>query len=288
MSGDQAKGVKVEAKMDRACSHDSSRCCADGQTKDLMNQTLPPLGLPPKTVIDVWRVELDQPPEIAATLDEILSAEERERANRFVFARDAARFRLGRAMLRLGLAWYLEQPPREIRLTTGWRGKPRLADPSELHFNVSHCGGLALIAFTTVGEVGVDVEALGRDVEAVDIATSNFTRNEAALIASAPNPEEQVLLFLRFWTRKEAVLKADGCGIFDGLDSVDVSQPAANLVRLREGDNIESGWLVRDLNMVDGFAGSIAAPPGDWSIRKWNIRCEDAIRCFVARFPVEL
>src|SRR5580704_17946401 len=113
MSGDQAKGVKVEAKMDRACSHDSSRCCADGQTKDLMNQTLPPLGLPPKTVIDVWRVELDQPPEIAATLDEILSAEERERANRFVFARDAARFRLGRAMLRLGLAWYLEQPPRE-------------------------------------------------------------------------------------------------------------------------------------------------------------------------------
>jgi len=252
-----------------------------------MNQALPLFGLPPETAIDVWRIELDQPLEIAANLVEILSAEERERADRFVFARDAARFRLCRAMLRLGLAWYLKRAPREIGLTAGWRGKPRLAEPAGLYFNVSHCHGLALIAFTTVGEVGVDLEAAGRDLEAVEIASSNFTRKEAEMIASAPTSEEQIQLFLRFWTRKEAVLKADGCGILDGLDLVDVSQQAENLVRLPGGgvDSTESGWLVRDMDGIDGFAGAIAARPGDWSIREWAICCDDAVRLFQARFP---
>lgn len=250
-----------------------------------MNHALPLFGLPPKTIIDVWRIELDQPLDIAANLVEILSAEERERADRFVFARDAARFRLCRAMLRLGLAWYLKRAPREIGLTTGWRGKPRLAEPAGLYFNVSHCHGLALIAFTTAGEVGVDLEAAGRDLEAVEIASSNFTRKEAAMIASAPTSEEQIQLFLRFWTRKEAVLKADGCGILDGLDSVDVTQQAENLVRLQGAGAAEGSWLVRDMDGIDGFAGAIAARPGDWSIREWAIRCDDAVRLFQARFP---
>jgi 4'-phosphopantetheinyl transferase len=273
--------------MDRARCHDSSRCCAGGPTQDSMNQALPLFGLPPKTIIDVWRIELDQPLDIAASLGEILSAEERERADRFVFARDAARFRLCRAMLRLGLAWYLKRAPREIGLTAGWRGKPRLAEPAGLYFNVSHCQGLALIAFTTAGEVGVDLEAAGRDLEAVEIASSNFTGKEAAMIASAPTSEEQLRLFLRFWTRKEAVLKADGCGILDGLDSVDVSQQTENLVRLPGGgmDSTERCWLVRDLEGIDGFAGAVAARPGDWSIREWTVRCEHAVRLFQARFP---
>jgi 4'-phosphopantetheinyl transferase len=251
-----------------------------------MNEAFPLPGLPPRTTIDVWRLDLDRPVE-NANLGDILSAEERNRADRFVFGKDAARFRLCRAMLRMGLAWYLDKAPREIALTEGWRGKPCLAELSGLYFNVSHCDGLGLIAFTTVGEVGIDVEAVQRDVEALDIARSNFTKREAAMIAAAGTPEEQAMVFLRLWTRKEAVLKADGCGILDGLDSVDVSQPLANPVVLRGGqDEIgESCWQVRDLEGIDGFAGAIAAPPGDWSVMQWPIRCEDAIRRFAARFP---
>jgi 4'-phosphopantetheinyl transferase len=88
-------------------------------------------------------------------------------------------------MLRLGLAGYLKTTPQKIVLVTNPHGKPCIAEGPALHFNVSHSGGLGAIAFTTIGEVGIDVEAIQRDVEALEIATANFTRNEAAMVAAA-------------------------------------------------------------------------------------------------------
>jgi 4'-phosphopantetheinyl transferase len=250
-----------------------------------MNDAFPLPKLPPASTIDVWLIDLDRQLNPGVNLDNILSAEECNRADRYVFARDAFRFRLCRAMLRLGLAWYLGKTLREIALTTNDYGKPRLAEPSVLYFNVTHSGGLGLIAFTTVGEVGIDVETIKRDVEALEIASAHFTENEASIIAAAGTPQEQVSVFFRLWTRKEAVLKAAGVGILRGLDTVDVSQQPANLVRMRgaSGEIAESCWLVRDMEVIDGFMGAVAAPAGDWSILQWPIRCEDAIDRLVAR-----
>src|ERR1700678_798338 len=123
-----------------------------------MNHSLPPPMLPPERTVHVWRIDLDRPLNPEVDLDNILSIEERERSKRFAFARDASRFRLCRAILRMGLALYLQAIPREVALTTGLYGKPRLAKRSGLYFNVAHSGGLALLAFTTMGEIGVDVE----------------------------------------------------------------------------------------------------------------------------------
>lgn len=253
-----------------------------------MTDVFPPPTLPPKTTVDVWRIELDSDlnHDPGVNLDSILSAEERARAERFIFSRDASRFRLCRAMLRIGLAWYLQKPPMEIALTTKGRGKPCLAEPSSLHFNVSHSDGLGLIAFTTAGEVGIDVEATQRDFQVLDIAAANFTRNEEAIIAAAQTQQEQADIFLQFWTRKEAVLKAAGCGILRGLNTVDVSQPFSNLVRLSgQPDGIsESCWVVRDLELTNGFAGAVAAAPGDWSIQLWQMRCDGAKNRIIERF----
>lgn len=180
-------------------------------------------------------------------------------------------------MLRLGLAWYLRRTPQEVRLITNENGKPRLTELSALCFNVAHSEGLGLIAFTTVGEVGIDAESAQRDIEALDIASAHFTRNEAAIIASAETPQVQANTFLHFWTRKEAVLKAAGVGIVGGLDTFDVSEQHENFVKLG-GVSVEiadSCWLVRDMELIDGFVGAIAAPAGDWSIRQWTICIED-------------
>lgn len=244
-----------------------------------MNEGSPPYKLPPEAGIEIWMIDLDRSLNPRVNLNDILSVEERNYAERYIFPRDAFRFRHCRAMLRLGLASYLHEAPREIKLTTNYHGKPRLADHSALYFNVSHSDGLGLIAFTSVGEVGIDVETIQRDVEAVNIAIANFTRNEAALIAAAQTPQEQTGIFLRFWTRKEAVLKAAGCGILRGLDMVDVSQESVNLERLSGApDEItRCCWRVQDLEPIDGFAGAVAAPAGDWSILQRRISYEDAI-----------
>ena len=279
--------------MMKARSHDSSRPKARGETEGAMNEDFPLPGLPSREAIDVWRVDLDQSYQRLLDFEAILSAEELRRAERLIFAQGANRFRVGRAMLRIGLGWYLAQRPGKIGLTTGWRGKPELVEHSPLHFNVTHCGGLALIAFTTIGEVGIDVEAIDRDVESLDIANSNFTRKESRMIAAAASREEQTRVFLRFWTRKEAVLKAAGGGLLHGLDSVDVSEEPPGVVELggELGEGGASRWLVRDIEGIDGKAGTdgyaaaIAAPAGNWNMRMWAINLDEAIVRTDARFP---
>lgn len=250
---------------------------------DVFLDVLPDPELPPKNVVDVWVIELDRLAALAVNFEALLSSPERERAGRFVKTRDAERFKACRAMLRLGLAWYLHQGPGEIVLTTGWRGKPRLHGSSPLHFNVTHSDGLVLIAFTTVGEVGIDVEIPGREVEALEIASAYFTENEIATIAAAETQGEQAFTFLRFWTRKEAVLKAAGLGIAEGLNTIDVSRELPRLVQLG-GEGAEALWLVQDIEGINGVIGAVAAPPGNWSIRQWKFSAGTESR-FFASFP---
>jgi len=188
-------------------------------------------------------------------------------------------------MLRLGLARYLEKAPEKIALTANSYGKPSVAERSALNFNVSHSGGLGAIAFTTAGEVGIDVEAIRCDVGAVEIASAHFTRTEAAIITAAATPQEQANAFLLLWTRKEAVLKASGCGLLGGLDGVDVSQGPLDQVKLcsATGDRTESFWRVQDLDRIDGFAGAVAAPSGNWSVLQRPVRFEDAFHGSLGR-----
>jgi len=248
-----------------------------------MKGEFPPAGMPDASTIHLWWVDLDGGPDAGAA--GLLSAEERERADRFRFARDASRFRLCRAMLRLGLGWYLGRAPREILLSVGPFGKPYLAGRAELFFNVAHCDGLGVIAFSTLGEVGVDVEAAHRTVEAMEIASAFFTAREAESIASAG--QEQNSAFLRIWTRKEAVLKAVGCGLQQSLDSLDVTE---ELVGLNDGATVSgaSRWRVLDLAPKHGFAAAIAAAPGAWSVEAWDVSCEDAVERVLGRFPGRL
>jgi 4'-phosphopantetheinyl transferase len=76
-------------------------------------------------------------------------------ASKFHFQRDRDRFVSGRGQLRELLASYLGEPPGKLRFRYSSYGKPALSG-FELHFNVSHSGGLALLAFSTDHEIGVD------------------------------------------------------------------------------------------------------------------------------------
>jgi len=255
-----------------------------------MNEGFPQCKLPAAATIEVWTLDLDRPLTEEANLDGILSIEERNRAESYIYSKDASRFRVCRAMLRLGLAWYLETTPQKIALATNRHGKPCIPECSTLNFNVSHSGGLAVIAFTTVGEVGIDVEAIRCDVDAEEIASAHFTRTEAAEIEAAATPLEQANTFLRLWTRKEAVLKATGCGLLGGMDGVDVSQEPLDQVRFCSAaeDIPESFWRVQDLERIEGFAGAVAAPTGNWSVLQRPVRYEDVIHGSLGRiFGVE-
>ena len=212
--------------------------------------------------LDVWPISLC--PDTPAAEDEsVLSAEERQRAARFHFAKHAVRYRVCHAKMRQILSRYLEIPASQVELTHRSTGKPLLADDSDLRFNLSHSGDLALLAVTTGMEVGVDVEAI-RDDLSVDGLARFFTAAERDSL-TAMSPHERVRTFFQWWTRKEAVLKADGSGLSGGLDRLDISECPPGLVHFPADG--EQWWRVADLDVEPGYTAAVAGPPGEWRVR---------------------
>ena len=141
----------------------------------------------------------------------LLNSAEALRAGRFRFERDRHRYVRGRAFLRRSLAVRLARSPAGIDLVEGPNGKPALACGS-LDFNLSHSGGLAVLAISTKGPVGLDVELLDRRVDADALAEACFTPFERSVLASLP-PGERIRRFFIFWTAKEARMKLTGEGM---------------------------------------------------------------------------
>jgi 4'-phosphopantetheinyl transferase len=173
--------------------------------------------------VHVWRADLAA---VSDDLIEVLSLDERTRAERFLKARDGRLWARSHGVLRVLLGRYLEEDAGMLRLDANVHGKPKLhkhapasaarngsrARSSTLHFNLAHSGGLALYAFTRIGPVGVDVEVARRLINEVAIATRAFGEAEGHRLKRL-DPETRKLAFLRDWTRYEAELKCRGTGI---------------------------------------------------------------------------
>ena len=208
--------------------------------------------------VHVWSADLDRIPE--GLLREPLSADEQERGRRFHFERDRRRFVATRGLLRRLLGRYLGLDPCRLRFGYGPRGKPFLAGEDELRFNVSHSGGLALLAFARGREVGVDVERERPVPEAEDIARRYFSPREEAELRRL-REGEWTAAFFRCWTRKEAFIKATGDGLSRSLDAFDVTlapgEPA-RLLRVEGEPEAARRFWIEDVSPAPGFAGALA------------------------------
>jgi len=176
----------------------------------------------------VWKVPLASTDAAAAGFGPLLCPEERERAERFAFERDRARFISCRASLRLLLGRYLGAAPESIAFRQEPLGKPMLAEGAGWQFNVSHSRDLAAIAIARDAAVGVDLEFIDPAFPSEETAPQVLTSDELRALALAPK-ERQPAYFFQLWTAKEALLKAAGTGF-----SVD---PRLIHLRLDEGLN---------------------------------------------------
>jgi 4'-phosphopantetheinyl transferase len=147
----------------------------------------------------LWRVDLD-----AARFDDTPHAAEQQRAARFVRQDDGRRYLASHAALRSVIG------SRDVWVN-GVHGKPALASPPP-HFNLSRRDGVALVGISATHEVGVDVEPLQAMADANELAQLHFTPRERADLARETGAARD-RAFLRCWTRKEACMKATGCGL---------------------------------------------------------------------------
>jgi 4'-phosphopantetheinyl transferase len=102
---------------------------------------------------------------------------------------------------------------RTIRET---RDRPGSGDGG-LRFNISHTRGLVARAVTREDELGLDVEVTDRPT-ALETTSRYFAADEVHAVLHA-EPEKRRCLFFRFWTLKEAFIKATGEGLNRPLDS---------------------------------------------------------------------
>lgn len=169
--------------------------------------------------VHVWAVRLDVDTASVAAAQELLAPGEVDRAKRFALDLPRRNFVVSRAALRSILGGYLGQQACDVAIFANSNGKPRLS-VGALNFNLSHSQDLALIAVTRGCEVGVDVEAVRPIERLAELTRRNFHPAEIAAVDAA-EASDAPTVFLRCWTRKEAVLKAIGAGLRSPLAEFD-------------------------------------------------------------------
>jgi 4'-phosphopantetheinyl transferase len=228
--------------------------------------------------IHVWRVSLDRPDSAVRRLAPLLSADERERADRFRIDRVQRRFIVCRGVLRMILGRYTRRSPARLRFRYGPHGKPALApaEGTDVHFNVSHSDGLALCAVARGCEIGVDVERLRELPRAERIAERFFSVPETAALKAVP-AERRVEAFFTCWTRKEAYIKALGDGLAHPLDQFAVSlapgePPRLSAVGDANGREVER-WRLAVVPPAPGYVAALAGRGHGWrlSTRSWPL-----------------
>ena len=178
-----------------------------------MTSPFPP---PPPGIARIWVASLDAPPLPLDQLEACLSPGEAGRMRRFAFPELRARYAAGRGLLRHVLGAALGTAPDAVALVEHGNGRPAVAGPAPLAFNVSHSRDVLAIALVTGAEasalpLGVDVEHLVDVPEMAGVAERVFDEGERAAL-DARAGAERLATFHRLWTRKEACMKATGAG----------------------------------------------------------------------------
>ncbi|MEO8597262.1 MAG: 4'-phosphopantetheinyl transferase superfamily protein [Candidatus Solibacter sp.] len=147
--------------------------------------------------VHVWKVRLDRRASLDSTPAELAHAE------RLATPVLRLRYLRAHAALRDILGRYTAAP---LEFARHPRGKPYLASDDAVRFNLAHSRGMALVAVARGREIGVDLERLRPLPDYGAIARRYFP-------ADTPAPVN-VRDFFGQWTRFEALLKAQGTGLF--------------------------------------------------------------------------
>jgi 4'-phosphopantetheinyl transferase len=157
-----------------------------------------------------------------------------------------------RAALRAALGEELGVDPREVPLTAGPSGRPRLPAATDLDASASASGALGIVAVTRGARVGVDLEFLApwRQELLDDVLDEGWLcpaeRSALRRLPAAHRAETAA----RVWTQKEAVLKGRGTGLQD--------DPSAVVTTVGTADGAVAGWRVRSVAVPAGWVASLA------------------------------
>lgn len=169
---------------------------------------------------DLWILDLNElSARPRAELPGLLVPDERVRAGQFRFAADRDQYALGRGLLRLILSRYLGINPGRLEILTTDTGKPILRS-KPLHFSVSHTASVFAVGVHRSVALGLDIERLPDFPLTGDLIDRVCSRTERETLAGL-SESDRPARFIRFWTQKEAYLKALGSGLMLAPDRIE-------------------------------------------------------------------
>lgn len=166
--------------------------------------------------VKLYTIEILKYQESVPALLPLLTNSERQRAHRYHFTKDKNRFIICRALLKFILAEHTGLKVDNICIEVNSNKKPYLASDPSVYFNISHSVDYAIIAIAK-NPVGVDVEHINRNFSYTDIVPTVCHQSEIKIIENSNDPP---LNFYKFWTRKEALVKAIGKGLDDDISKI--------------------------------------------------------------------
>ena len=208
----------------------------------------------------VWWMECVSPsPALTARWRACLDEAELAKADHFHFEVDRSTYLAAHWLLRNALTALAGLPPQSWRFTVRSHGKPDVdADLGlpGLQFNLSHTRGFVACAVSIADSVGIDVEALSRHPD-LDVADRFFSPREVAILRAMP-PARQPETFLRFWTLKEALIKATGEGLSRALDSFSFSLDPVSIRFHPDDSDLPALWSFIEHRPTQGHLLALA------------------------------
>jgi 4'-phosphopantetheinyl transferase len=223
--------------------------------------------------VQIWSTRVDEAAVRAAA--GLLNGEEKARMERMRLGIARHEFVVGRAMLRLLAAAPTACGPREVNIGEGKFGKPRVEG---VEFSVAHSHGLVVLAMCREAAVGVDVEWVEREIEALEIARSTFTPGEVKRIEQATEGVARARAFFAVWTRKEAIVKAHGQGLTIPLASFEAPEGEEEQAVELAVKGEEQRLYVRGIDVGEGFSGALAAGVGGLRVRMVELSSAELVK----------
>src|SRR5690606_13282472 len=227
---------------------ESQLFCGEVKIDEVNNQT----SNNSNSVIKLFKIELAKYVAIVDVLFKTLSTREQERAHRFRQLKDSHRFVICRSLLKFLIANETGLNISHIFFELNDNNKPYFNSDSPLFFNVSHSGDYAIIALGKC-ELGVDIEYIDKNFDFNEILPTVYNKIE---INEINNSENKSYSFYKFWTRKEAIVKAIGKGIDDDVSKI----PATDGLHSVSSDLLSDfkNINVFSFNVTQDYLGAIA------------------------------
>jgi 4'-phosphopantetheinyl transferase len=227
--------------------------------------------------VEIWLVNIPEHINRSVWYETLLNDEEREKADRFYFAKDRLRYVITHGILRRLISQYVAIPPKELVFLKNPFGKPYISpviNTQKIQFNISHSKEGIIIAISKGNELGVDLEFARDTIPILEIAQRFFSPYEYQVLLATP-ASFRLLSFYRCWTRKEAFIKAKGKGLSIPLDSFDVTvspdQPPQLIRSSLDPSDLEK-WKLREIDTWPNYLATICIEGKDhqFVIKHWQ------------------